>query len=584
MSDMSIKTKLFLSYLLLIAVPFLLYMIINSYIVSKDIEDQTIFSAKQMMAQTATYLEAKIDLVNSTMHMLSYNDAVQNLSRKSLKEYQDNLAIWDYDMGQVTKQFFYLQPAKDILKIRLYMVGSFVEISETENFLDLRKVQDTAWYKKLVANSYSLQWFSQNYFIEEEKENYISAIKKIKDSDNLKNLVGVIRVDLRESIFNEMLSKMKYTKSSSVFLINSSGEIISTTSTNEVDPALTAYVLQQKQISDLESIWESVQINTDTALIGLQKIRGTDWKLVQAIPYTEIKSLIKKSRTQVLILLLLVILMALPISFSIASSGTKRFRKLIANMKKAEKGDFNVSILPSNNDEIGQLTKNFNHMMTKIAMLLDEQYAMGQEIKNTELKALQAQINPHFLYNALDQISWMAREYNAPKICSMVKELSNFYKLSLGRGESIVTVENELEHVKAYIYIQNIRFSNAITLVIEAPDNIMQLKIPKLTLQPVVENSILHGILEGKTGKGTIKIFGKRDKDTVSLIVSDDGVGMSAEKLQSLLDLPLASNYQGYGMKNINEKLKLLYGNEYGLTFESTEGLGTTVIICFSST
>lgn len=246
---------------------------------------------------------------------------------------------------------------------------------------------------------------------------------------------------------------------------------------------------------------------------------------------------------------------------------------------RKEKGDFNIPILSSSEDEIGQLTKSFQSMLTKMAILIEDQFKLGHEIKNAELKALQAQINPHFLYNTLDLINWMSMKYNAKEISSLVDALSKFYKLSLSRGEDVISIEDELNHVKAYVMIQNMRFSNGITLETDVSDELKQYGILKILLQPLVENAILHGILEKDDEQGTIRITGWLENGIITLRIQDDGAGMSWEMLQEIPNRILPNEKHGYGIRNIDERIRLNYGSEYGLTYDSKPGEGTTVEI-----
>jgi len=268
------------------------------------------------------------------------------------------------------------------------------------------------------------------------------------------------------------------------------------------------------------------------------------------------------------------------LALTVSNSVTKRLQKLMNQMEKVEKGDFdNAKILPENNDEIGKLALSFNYMVDKIAVLMEERYRLGKEIKNLELKALQAQINPHFLYNTLDLINWMSVRANVPEISRIIESLSRFYRLSLSKGEDLVTIKNELEHVKAYVEIQNMRFGDNIKLQINVPEEIHNYVMPKLILQPIVENSIIHGILEKEQEKGTIKIYGKLQEKEINLFIEDNGVGMSEEKIIQILTTSSSNEPHGYGVKNINERLKLYYGADYGLTYKSRPGMGTIAII-----
>jgi two-component system sensor histidine kinase YesM len=243
-------------------------------------------------------------------------------------------------------------------------------------------------------------------------------------------------------------------------------------------------------------------------------------------------------------------------------------------MRKAEKGDLELISVRPGKDEIGELMESFNFMIQRIKILIEEQYKSGQEIKSAELKALQAQINPHFLYNTLDLINWTAIKYNVPEISSTVKSLSRFYKLSLSKGRDTVPISDELEHVKLYTDIQNRRFENKIILDIQVEDRILGYNVPKIILQPIVENSILHGILEKDDKAGRITITGALQQDTIILKVSDDGVGMDEEAINDILNAKTDEIY-GYGVWNINNRLRLYYGEEAGLLIRSEIGKGT---------
>jgi len=192
-----------------------------------------------------------------------------------------------------------------------------------------------------------------------------------------------------------------------------------------------------------------------------------------------------------------------------------------------------------------------------------------------ELKALQAQINPHFLYNTLDMANWLAMKYNAEDIRVLISSLSDFYKLSLSNGEDFISVRNEIEHVSAYVRIQNMRFRDKIDLRVDVPEELMDYRTLKLLLQPLVENAILHGIMEKITQTGTIWIRGKMDGDTIELIVEDDGIGMDDDTVRGILDGTLKKKIGGYGMRNIHNRLELIFGYPFGLTVESRIGEGT---------
>ncbi|MDF2986874.1 MAG: integral rane sensor signal transduction histidine kinase [Eubacterium sp.] len=248
-------------------------------------------------------------------------------------------------------------------------------------------------------------------------------------------------------------------------------------------------------------------------------------------------------------------------------------------MKEAGSKNFIIEPLKNGEDEIGELTDSFNSMAGKINGLLDEQYRLGYEIKNLELKVLQSLINPHFLYNTLDMIYWLAVKNKVPAIENAAKSLGRFYNLSLGHGEDIVTLEKELTHVSTYVNIQNMRFEDKIKLVVDVPDELYSCRIIKIVLQPLVENAILHGIYEKEDSRGTITISGDASDGILQITIEDDGVGMNTEHLSALLSTP--GENRGYGVWNINERIRLTYGEPYGLQFTSTPNAGTCVFVKF---
>lgn len=249
-------------------------------------------------------------------------------------------------------------------------------------------------------------------------------------------------------------------------------------------------------------------------------------------------------------------------------------------MHSVQSGNLDHYIENTSNDELGELIDSYNYMIGKMSILIEDQYKLGKSVKNAELKALQSQINPHFLYNTLDMINWMSYKKMNKEISVAVNTLAKFYKLSLNKGNDLVSIKNELQHATLYVKIQNMRYNDRISLKINVDDEINDYLIPKITLQPILENAINHGILGKGQGNGIISILGYSIDSHIVLIVADDGIGMKEESINLLLTNKLSSSKgSGYGLKNINKRIKLLYGESYGLSFKSSYGHGTSVTI-----
>lgn len=274
---------------------------------------------------------------------------------------------------------------------------------------------------------------------------------------------------------------------------------------------------------------------------------------------------------------------AYAIAIALSDHTLRRVWQLSATMQRVENGDIDVEFHSTSRDEIGQLILHFNHMMNRIRLLMEEKVEYGLEIKNLELKALQAQINPHFLYNTLDTINCLAIARDVPEITDVVSALATFYKISLSKGKDQISIRDEVMHAKMYVRIQNSRFADRISQIWDIDPKTEQLLIIKIVLQPVIENAIIHGIFEKEDSAGTVTVRSVLDKDQVIITVSDDGIGMTPSEIAQNFPPAAAEGITdapgGYGVKNISDRLRIAYGPEYGLSCESTPGRGTTVTI-----
>ncbi len=580
-NDLSIRVKLFICLFTLISIPFCIFIGINTYISSKDSADQALASSQKMLLQAKSSLEYKSSFIKNALNMLALNDTIQELVFTNSNIYVDDIGSWMSDRDKFAKLKYSIQSNPDIEQLQLYMSDGLATISETEEFLRMDKAINSKWYKKMKSADEVFRSFPSEYFPNTGNVKYISFLKIIPRPLDVNNVAGIIKADVPEKNIKDVLNQALFTKHTGVILINSNNEIISSAgSSTSFNTTLYKQALSSLDYNRLhDKFWGTVSLKNEKMLLGVESIAKTDWKLVLMVPYKDILELNTKSRNQMILILVFVLPLTLPLSFWVAASSTKRIRDLILHMRMVVKGNFNISILPSNNDEIGQLTHNFNYMLTKIAILVENQYQLGQEVKNLEIKALQAQINPHFLYNTLDLINWMSMKYNAPKIGEVITSLSKFYRLSLSKGEDIVSIKNEIDQVNAFVQIQNMRFDNEIKFIIDIPEELNNYKILKITLQPLIENSILHGIFEKEDETGIIRISGELKNGKITLFVEDDGVGIPEDRLQFLLKYVNTKDQHGYGVRNINDRLQLKYGNEYGLFYKSTVGVGTVVEI-----
>ena len=283
-------------------------------------------------------------------------------------------------------------------------------------------------------------------------------------------------------------------------------------------------------------------------------------------------------------ILLLVGMLAglLPLLVIISNIFTKPLRQVSEAIRKFAKGDFNQQVEVSTSDEIGEVARCFNKMVGDIEKLINENYVITLKEKESELAALQSQINPHFLYNTLDSLYWQATEAGDDDIAESVYALSQLFKLVLSKGQGVITVGQEIELVARYLQIQKMRFSKRLNYNISVDENINKAKIPKLIIQPFVENAIVHGF-ENVSKPCELNLSGKREGEFLHFEIEDTGIGMSKDQIQEIwkqeTDKYAKQRIGRYAIKNIKERLELKYGDKFKLEINSKIGVGTTVIL-----
>lgn len=278
-------------------------------------------------------------------------------------------------------------------------------------------------------------------------------------------------------------------------------------------------------------------------------------------------------------LLLLVIYF---LSWIITASITRPIQSLCETTKLVGEGDFTIRASKNTGDEVRELTNSFNSMVEKIGSLVEDVKMEQLNLRATELKLLQAQINPHFLYNTLDTIIWLAESNQTEQVASMVTSLSDFFRTTLSKGQDDIPVSEEEKHIRSYLQIQQFRYQDILEYEILIDPEIYNCRILKLTLQPLVENALYHGI-KNKRGKGKIVVRGFKEADRIVFTVSDNGIGMEPETLEKLRkvikgELKLPGN-SGFGLANVDERIRLNYGEAYGLEIESQYGTGSIATV-----
>ncbi|RGD63414.1 sensor histidine kinase [Lachnospiraceae bacterium OF09-6] len=306
------------------------------------------------------------------------------------------------------------------------------------------------------------------------------------------------------------------------------------------------------------------------------------WRIIGVVPMTDYLLDIKRTvKMTLLVILIAMILMSLSAKH-VFRTITEPIQKLQHLMAQAENGDLTVRFQEDSLEEIKCLGESFNVMIKKLEQNIHQVYIEQRAKRKAEVAAFQANIKPHFLYNTLDTIHWMAKEYQANDIVETVDALATLFRIALSKGNDVISIEQEIKHVTSYLQIQKTRYEDMINYEIFVAANCKKLKVLKLILQPLVENAIYHGI-KNSGRVGMIRIYVWREKNDVMLVVEDDGIGMSARRLEEVKNALRSFNPEtkiAYGVINVHNRLFLEYGAPYGLYLESEEGVGTTAFIC----
>lgn len=341
-------------------------------------------------------------------------------------------------------------------------------------------------------------------------------------------------------------------------------------------------------ISDWNSIRKRqsgiVTNSSGTIVTVFDTVLSTGWKVIGQAPVKEIMRDANEIRSLIIFTVACSIIFTITLYFFISSKLIMPIRNLKQKMKLASLGNLDVKVMNESTDEIADLSNSFNSMISKIKSLLHKSVEEQKQLTKAEFRALQSQINPHFLYNTLDNIIWMAEAKKSTEVIEMTKALSQFFRLTLSGGKDWITLRNEIEHIRNYLIIQKIRYRDILDVSLHLNEEILDYEILKLTLQPLVENAIYHGI-KNKRGKGLIIIKGDfNSQGNICIEIIDNGIGIKEEKLleirlQMSRGMPLNRENGGFGMFNVQQRIRLYYGENFGLTINSNYGEGTLICL-----
>ena len=440
---------------------------------------------------------------------------------------------------------------REIREITLY--AETIEVPHGNTLMPLDRAKEQEWYAQLDGGSL-MQWT-----VTRGADQEITASRKFYNGDDI---TAVLSMSLDYKSVLEPFTN--------ILLDNTGGIILDADGT----VVYSGYSMDEEYRPAKSESLEYIQKNYTCSI---QEMEGTGWTFCMYRP-TEI---ITRSAFALLIrnipLVGVCIVLLVLLGYIFSRRTVSCLERLTENMNQIHLGFRKVTVSSNSNDEVGVLIRSFRRMMEQMNHLISEVYEAKIRLQNSEMKALQAQINPHFLYNSLSIINWKALEAGEDEISKVTLALSTYYRTSLNKGETMTTVENELNNIRAYLKIQLVMHDNSFSVIekVSLDNDALQMRIPKLILQPFVENAIDHGLDLSEKEEKRLTIGIREEADALIFEISDNGAGMEQEKAQEIL------TYQspGYGVRNVCDRIRVLYGEAGSVSVESAEGKGTKVTI-----
>jgi len=578
----NMKYKLFIIFVTLILLPTLALSYGYYLNTTTTAQDNVTQAMLQTLTQITFNMENTLDFVEQASDNLFFNKDVMAFVGP---ENNDDILLQIKQAEPVRDLLYTLQMDERIFRVRISVDKKKVISAERVNFFPVEEDMQLPWYAQTISRYGAPVWFStapEMGVLDARDVWVVSCRRVLKHSSHFAANDGILSIDIRESTLYSWLSNIQLRKSESIFVVDALGNMVSGLDKTLLgQPVLTPEMLLQ--VYDAKSgIIGPEDTNTGEVLV-FTTISNTGWKLISRIENKYLLENYSFGDLHLVILFVVVLLLFVAASFIIINyithNITMRMNRVAERIEKegvlaaTEGGD---PAKPGRDNDLDKVETLVYEMIRRSNQLAAETYEARIEERRAQLIALQAQINPHFLYNTLDCISWMAVQRDALDVSAMVTMLAKYFRLTLSKGKSTVTVADEIGLARTYLTIQNMRFDNAIRVSINLESDAAEYAIPNLTLQPIVENAVLHGIMKKPEKSGEIAITASVLPDEVRIVVHDDGVGMEQDQLLQLLD----QNRNGhYGLRNVSERIKLYFGDAYGFSVASQPGGGTTVTL-----
>lgn len=558
--DLKFTNKLLVIFLGMVIIPSIILSIIEFTYSSRIMEERTNDYLKSMSSVTLSKIESTISDIEDMAFYINGNDNIQSALKDEKKALSDRKAYY-----AVYEEICNSLKLYALFRQEVSAVSILSENSKMYTYTKNRSSIDIEKYMK-PQNQY---WIIDGDHVLLMKQIYAFPMKE---------RLGYTAIDVDERSLYQIIEDIEYAKEGNVFLVNEEGRIIAAENQElQGDLLPDAYM---NCFEDQEAFYGDVLVGSQHYSIYNSASISNGWHMLLAIPRDYYMRDIVGLRNIVILITLLVALIASIASSLIAKQITQPIQNLSKAMEEFGQGNFEINNEVKSDDEIGRLSKTFNTMVQDMNSLVKSVYEEKMMKQDAQMKSLQMQINPHFLYNTLDTINWMARIKHVDEVGDMAAALGNLMRYSLSE-KSYVTIREEVENLKNYLSIQNVRYGDQMEAKITIDESLYALFIPKLLIQPMVENAIIHG-LEQKMDMGHIMVSASVEDENLYIVVEDDGVGMTEEAVNQIISMdysPKAGRHTSIGIVNVNRRLQMIYGKEYGLLIQSVLGAGTKMTL-----
>ncbi|MGZ9584447.1 sensor histidine kinase [Paenibacillus marinisediminis] len=543
--------KLFLSYLIVIIIP-IMVLGIYAYNQSKEMLNMQGLQGIDKNVNTVTEsIDQSVERYNHLVRSIVYNKMFQKIVRN---DYID-LVNLSRDLKDYLDPYFIMMRNldKEIQKITFYTQSTVPEFGDS--VVSYKRVYEEPWYNEAIKEIEPLWHYEDNKLFVTYK--FPSFIKE--------PYTNIVYLQINESSFFNSITDL--THEYGVVISDVNNRII------YANQSAMRTAFDSKQIMKFDE--GTVRIGQTKMFLVKKEIPQANWTIYCFVPTSHLSPNAGSIINATFIVILACIVSLLIIISIFSKTFIKRIYSLNAMMKRVERGELDLQVRSESRDEIGELTNRFGKMLNRLNEQIDESYRSKIIQKEAELKALQSQINPHFLYNTLSFINWNALKNDALEISHVVTSMSKFYRTALNQGNNIITVRKELENIKSYIEIIQVMDEYSFDVDYQINEEVYDYSTINLILQPLAENAIKHGIKQREAGRGLLRVSAWLDKGTVNFAIEDNGPGM----MQETIDMILTMQSAGYGLKNVNERLQLRFGAKYGISIQSRLGYGTVMTL-----